>query len=273
MNWRKAFPIVAFVLVVGLWTATPLVVPLVADRPHGPGEFGDLFGSVNALFSGLALAGLIYAILLQREELSLQRQELQLTRDELRAAAESQARSAASLADQLREMQVAREAEMASRQFEELNASWTLDARRRIFALSDSAELERDEAIRREVERFLNHLNNVGYLLAKDLLPRFPTLELFYITAVRCWSRVAPYVHEQRKTRGVYMHHLQWLVQASVEFWEKYHPDSPIAIRNPMTGDSSVLDREGLKRQLAEYQSTSLWYVAETNRGAGAART
>ncbi len=46
------------------------------------GVFGDTFGAVNALFSGLAFAGLIYAILLQQEELSLQRNELRLTREE-----------------------------------------------------------------------------------------------------------------------------------------------------------------------------------------------
>lgn len=44
--------------------------------------FGDAFGVVNALFSGLAFVGLIYAILLQSEELSLQRQELKETRGE-----------------------------------------------------------------------------------------------------------------------------------------------------------------------------------------------
>jgi hypothetical protein len=39
------------------------------------GLFGDMFGAVNALFSGLAFAGIIYAIVLQRKELSLQWQE------------------------------------------------------------------------------------------------------------------------------------------------------------------------------------------------------
>lgn len=54
------------------------------------GTFGDQFGAVNALFSGLAFAGLIYTIILQRRDLELQRhdlaiqrQELQLTRKEM----------------------------------------------------------------------------------------------------------------------------------------------------------------------------------------------
>lgn len=42
-----------------------------------------MFGAVNALFSGLAFASLVYAIFLQRRELELQRQELAFTRAEL----------------------------------------------------------------------------------------------------------------------------------------------------------------------------------------------
>jgi len=46
------------------------------------GQFGDMFGAVNALFSGLAFGGLILTILLQHKELTLQRKELKLTRKE-----------------------------------------------------------------------------------------------------------------------------------------------------------------------------------------------
>ena len=34
------------------------------------GTFGDQFGAVNALFSGLAFTGLIYTIILQRRDLT-----------------------------------------------------------------------------------------------------------------------------------------------------------------------------------------------------------
>ena len=40
------------------------------------GQFGDSFGVVNALFSGLAFAGVICAILLQKRELKLQREAI-----------------------------------------------------------------------------------------------------------------------------------------------------------------------------------------------------
>ncbi len=37
-------------------------------RPEEAGSFGDMFGAINALFSGLAFAGVIYALILQDNE-------------------------------------------------------------------------------------------------------------------------------------------------------------------------------------------------------------
>ncbi len=54
-----------------------------------PGSAGDMFGAVNALFSALAFAFLIYTALMQREELKLQREELRETRKELARSAEA----------------------------------------------------------------------------------------------------------------------------------------------------------------------------------------
>ncbi len=48
------------------------------------GTFGDSFGPLTSLFSGLAFAGLIITIIMQREELELQRHELADTREVLK---------------------------------------------------------------------------------------------------------------------------------------------------------------------------------------------
>lgn len=72
--------VMAVIVIYGLsW----IFVDCAYDRGEDRGTFGDKFGAVNALFSGLAFAGLIYTIILQRKELSLQREELQLTRKEM----------------------------------------------------------------------------------------------------------------------------------------------------------------------------------------------
>ena len=52
--------------------------------------FGDSFGGLNTLFTGLAFAGVIISIVLQKNELELQRKELELTRKELSNSAEAQ---------------------------------------------------------------------------------------------------------------------------------------------------------------------------------------
>jgi len=81
----------AVAVVVGLWLALGVFAWTRAE----PGQFGDMFGAVNALFSGLAFAGIIVAIwtqshelALQREQLALQRTELTLTREEMRGQKE-----------------------------------------------------------------------------------------------------------------------------------------------------------------------------------------
>lgn len=69
--------------VVFLWCLAWWLIPHFFPEPINAGEFGDMFGAVNALFSGLAFAVLIFTIHLQKGELALQRRELELTRDEM----------------------------------------------------------------------------------------------------------------------------------------------------------------------------------------------
>lgn len=72
-------------IVVGVWAVSgALLLDSTNDTFLGDrGTFGDMFGAVNALFSGLAFAGIIFTIFLQRRELQLQRSELEETRKEL----------------------------------------------------------------------------------------------------------------------------------------------------------------------------------------------
>jgi len=61
-------------LMLALWLSWVLIWLLVDDWAAA-GQFGDAFGAINALFTGLALAGVIIAMLMQREELKLLRKE------------------------------------------------------------------------------------------------------------------------------------------------------------------------------------------------------
>ena len=78
------------VCVVLAWLILGLLPIMVNEAWDKRGQFGDMFGAVNSLFSALAFAGVIITILLQREELALQRHELEQTRGELARTASAQ---------------------------------------------------------------------------------------------------------------------------------------------------------------------------------------
>lgn len=80
----------AVIFVVIVWCATFLSNCFVFNNINiDGGTLGDSFGMVNALFSGLAFAFLIYTSFIQKEELRLQRKELEENREELRRSADA----------------------------------------------------------------------------------------------------------------------------------------------------------------------------------------
>ena len=84
--WRTL--IYAGLAVFAIWLLSWVLIDLCISECNDRGTFGDKFGAVNALFSGLAFAGLIVTLLYQKEELKLQREELAQTREELKGQRE-----------------------------------------------------------------------------------------------------------------------------------------------------------------------------------------
>jgi hypothetical protein len=91
--------VVVFTLTLGVWVAGA-VIPFAVypDDLARASSFGESFGFVNALFSALAMMGVIYTI-------SLQRRDLTLTQWELRRSAKAQELSERALAEQARSME------------------------------------------------------------------------------------------------------------------------------------------------------------------------
>jgi hypothetical protein len=79
-----------------------------------------MFGAANALFSGLAFAGIIVALFQQRKDLEMQRDVLGLQMEEIRLQREELARSAAAQEEQVKAMR---------RQSEVLRVTAELNAR------------------------------------------------------------------------------------------------------------------------------------------------
>lgn len=85
-DFKMLYIIIAGILI--LWLIAAYTIPLVYKDMESSGQFGDMFGSLNTMFSGFAFAGIIATILLQRKELVLQRKELEYTREELKLTRE-----------------------------------------------------------------------------------------------------------------------------------------------------------------------------------------
>ena len=80
------------ILLFGFYAA--FVTSTAGDWRADLGKFGDSFGAVNALFTGLTFAGLIITILQQREEIALQHKELVESRVQFERSATAQETSA-----------------------------------------------------------------------------------------------------------------------------------------------------------------------------------
>lgn len=68
------------ILVVVIWLLSWMLIQNYYGTrdDDGRGTFGDMFGAVNSLFAGLAFAGIIYTIIMQRKDLELQAESIKL---------------------------------------------------------------------------------------------------------------------------------------------------------------------------------------------------
>jgi hypothetical protein len=91
MSYRKSSTIPGPWLVIGIVLLAILIVLVISGilisryfgRPDSASAFGDMFGAANALFSGLAFAGVIYTLIQQSREFNLHREEFDLQRKEM----------------------------------------------------------------------------------------------------------------------------------------------------------------------------------------------
>jgi len=81
------------VIIISAYTASMLFLT-ETNWKSNPGTFGDSFGIINALFTGLAFSGLIVTIMLQYEAIKIQQQDLQESRQQFARSADAQERTA-----------------------------------------------------------------------------------------------------------------------------------------------------------------------------------
>lgn len=99
--------------IVILWFGTAFLGwPLLRD-PATRGQFGDIFGAVNALFSGFAFMGLLWSLIMQQRQILIQQEELKLQRAELQEQRKEMASSRGELQRQANAMMALAEATAA----------------------------------------------------------------------------------------------------------------------------------------------------------------
>lgn len=117
----------------------------------GTGQFGDAFGAANALFTGFAFVGLMYAVYLQRTELSVMREERDDTRE---------------LLDEQRKLNVAHERTLIKQSFDQNFmgvVSMIIELRQSLSFISST----NTTSISRAATSSRSKLNNVSLLWGK----------------------------------------------------------------------------------------------------------
>lgn len=183
-----ALAIIVVALVITLWTITPFAVRMLYPDITHQGQFGDLFGSVNALFSGLAFVGVIFAILLQREELKLQRQELAATRTEL-------ARAAAAQEESRNALQKTIYAQAYKTANDVLQHEAVRSARRYAFNELRTKPFEHwSDDDRRQAEIVCHTYNTVGNMVRNSIMPVEYVVDTWGGSVQQCWHILKPLV-------------------------------------------------------------------------------
>lgn len=96
----------AAVLVLLLWLIALFTIPKIYGAPGNPGVFGDMFGALNALFTGVALAGVIATTWMQRI----------LLHEQLEAGKEAERRHAEQMAIAKSQLELAQQELLMERQ-------------------------------------------------------------------------------------------------------------------------------------------------------------
>lgn len=180
----------ALIGVVVLWLLSLILIPIFGP-PTNSGTFGDMFGAVNSLFSGLAFVGIIYTIFIQAEAIKLQSKSVELQMNTVKEDHERRRKEATILyMNQIRPVYRSLLQELESIQGKERLTQSSL----KIILNNDSSR-----NILKEYLATMEHLAvgaNVG-VFDKDLLFRMSANYL-----IRTHNKFEPYITEVQKGKN-----------------------------------------------------------------------
>lgn len=203
----------ALILVVFLWLATPYITEKVSGHKDlaSQGMFGDLFGSVNALFSGLAFLGVLAA-------LSFQWMEIRGQDAAIKATQELQEKTLKALVDSMY-------ASSFMKVYEILDDESVIAARQTVRLLSETAYKDwhlrpgwADEE--KQIKTLLRAYNMAGIIVKHGFLPQACIVPDWEPSLRSTWNTLKPYVLGERKARESVNHwaNYEWLVEIAKEY-------------------------------------------------------
>ncbi len=144
-------------VVIVIWVLSGVGIYFIGSDWGERGTIGDMFGAVNALFSGLAFVGLIYTIILQREEIRMNRAEIELNRKELKKSASAQINSQKALTAQVEQTHLTTKINAISTVINYYNIQ--IDNKSNAPEVIEKARLKRRELIK-QIDRLIDGLQD-----------------------------------------------------------------------------------------------------------------
>ena len=181
-----------FLVILLAWFASPFILGWLIGGLQDQAHFGESFGALDALFSGLAFAGVIYTIFLQRKELRFQRLELELAREEL-------ARTASATEESYRQTTKALSASTffhVMSIFDDLRPQW-----HKVYDLPDDF-LTWDEEQLKLADHVGTELQRVAYLSLSGFIEAEYILEAYGKVFVQSWDKLDSYIRAYRESCG-----------------------------------------------------------------------
>jgi hypothetical protein len=196
--------VILILSVIVLWVMTPLIFSwiypvtqelTIKDVMAIRGQAGDIYGSVNALFSGLAFVGVVVAIALQSQELALQRKEIAPNREELSRTANAQEQT-------FRTLSRTADASVFKTAVDILQSDGIRRARGVVMQLPryvNGTSWDMLEIV--EAEKVCQSYDSVGLLVKWHLLPAEMIVDSWGDSLIKTWKILQPLVNEYRVVR------------------------------------------------------------------------
>lgn len=172
------FALKLVLVVIGLWALVPIAFSFFfKELPNEPGAYGDMFGALNALFSGLAFVAIIVTIRFQREEIRESTRTVEL-------------QTRAQLLTSIREL---------ARDYKYFQAIETVKRLSDEAAPEEIAKLTPSE--QKDLENIVEFLNHAAHLVFSDGLVTVQDVwDSYFVAYEMCGSKLIPHWLEKSRS-------------------------------------------------------------------------